>query len=214
MISLAVAEERSVLAEWTRLTLDNHTVELAPSVASLLGQVGASVSGLKAVAVAVGPGSFTGVRIGLGFAKGLALAGAPAPPLVGVSTLDIAVRGLPTSERRAIAVVPVGRGRVVWQRYAAEEQDWRPEGDSVTGDWKELAAEAAAGIRLVGEIDSAGYEILLTSSANIRVATPSQNVRRAAHLAEIGFERLERGQADDAAALAPIYARQPASGSA
>ncbi|NTU83143.1 MAG: tRNA (adenosine(37)-N6)-threonylcarbamoyltransferase complex dimerization subunit type 1 TsaB, partial [Chloroflexales bacterium] len=64
----------------------NHTAQLLPQLDALLRHVGAARGDLRAVAVALGPGSWSGLRVGMSVAKGLALAGGM--PLLGVSTLD------------------------------------------------------------------------------------------------------------------------------
>lgn len=208
-ISLALAAEHTVPAEATWLTRNNHTAELAPAVERMLAEAGLAARDLTAIAVAIGPGSFTGVRIGLAFAKGLALA--QGKPLIGVPTLDVAVRALPATGQ-AIAVIPAGRGRVVWARYEAAANGWQAVTTPVVADWAEVAAQVKSGLCVVGEMDTTGIGALRGAGAII--ATPAQNVRRAAHLAEIAWGRWRRGEADDAATLVPVYAASPASGTA
>ncbi|MFC2038007.1 tRNA (adenosine(37)-N6)-threonylcarbamoyltransferase complex dimerization subunit type 1 TsaB, partial [Chloroflexota bacterium] len=76
-----------ILGEETWYSVNNHTVELMPRLVRLLDQQGVTPDGLTGLAVSLGPGSFTGLRIGLGVVKGLALAGRL--PLVGVPSLDV-----------------------------------------------------------------------------------------------------------------------------
>lgn len=209
-ISLALAAEHTVLAEAMWLTRNNHTVELAPAVERMLAEAGLTARDLTAIAVAIGPGSFTGVRIGLAFAKGLALA--QGKPLIGVPTLDVAVRALPPATGQAIVVIPAGRGRVVWARYEAAAGGWQAVTTAAVADWAEVAAQARSGLCVVGEMDAAGMSALRGAGAIL--ATPAQNVRRAAHLAEIAWGRWRRGGADDAATLVPVYAASPVSGTA
>lgn len=199
MIGLALAEPGVVVAEAAWQSENNHTMELAPAVEKLLN--GHSID---AIAVAIGPGSFTGVRIGLGFAKGLALA--RNVPLIGVRTFEITVYGLPFEEREVIAVVQAGRGRVIWARCSASETGWVAESDGEVATWGEVAG-AASGMFVIGEIDPAGSGIL--QDAGVRFMNA---VRQARHLAEIGWKRWQAGQVDSAASLAPIYAHQPKSG--
>ena len=78
-----------------------------------------SPSDLAAIAVAIGPGSYTGLRIGLAFAKGLALANKTR--LIGISTLDILAAAMPQAEGVLIAIAQAGRSRIWagtyhWQR--------------------------------------------------------------------------------------------------
>jgi len=217
-ISVALAEADGLVAEETWQSDNNHTMELAPAVEKLLAKAGVKAERLTALAVAIGPGSFTGVRIGLGFAKGLALA--CDLKLIGVRTLDITIRALPTTELRAIAVVQAGRSRVIWGRYQVVAGEWQMLDDAIAGSvgtWetvKGLAHESDAVV--VGEVDEVGENLL--SAAGIRIASPEQNVRRAGRLAEIGWERWRasaaRGETLDAALVQPLYALQPTSGTA
>ncbi|MBI3244029.1 MAG: tRNA (adenosine(37)-N6)-threonylcarbamoyltransferase complex dimerization subunit type 1 TsaB [Chloroflexi bacterium] len=201
-ISLALASEGAIVAEATWHTQNNHTVELAPALERMLTAQNVSAKDLTAVAVAIGPGSFTGVRIGLGLAKGLALANNL--PLIGVPTLDVLARALPGEN--LIAAIQAGRRRVIWAKY----ENGRAASPTVLGTWDDVAIHASGGETVVGEIDPDGLEVL--SRHQIKIGSLSQNVRRAACLAEIAWERWHDGATDDAAILAPIYAHQPASG--
>ena len=116
LISLALHDGQTVAAESTWQTDQYHTAELAPQAALLLRRAGVEPSQLQAMAVAIGPGSYTGLRIGLGFAKGLALA--QGVPLVGVPTLDGLMRAQPQRAERALALLL----RLPWfkrQRFVA-----------------------------------------------------------------------------------------------
>jgi len=69
MVGLALYNGVQVLSETVWLSRDFHTVELAPAIASMLTRSEIKTTDLSALAVAIGPGSFTGLRIGLAFAK-------------------------------------------------------------------------------------------------------------------------------------------------
>jgi tRNA threonylcarbamoyladenosine biosynthesis protein TsaB len=209
-VSLALATENTLIGQAAWPSANTHTASLAPGVERLLSDAGARLNDLTALAVAIGPGSFTGVRIGLAFAKGMALA--CSLPLAGVKTLDIVMKGLPPSEAGAIAVIPAGRGRVVWAPYAAREMEWVAAHDGVVGTWEEVAGAARPGARVTGEIDDTGRQVL--ARHQIQVESLQDSDGRARWLAAIGWERWRRGQLDTAATLAPIYAHPPGSGSA
>ncbi len=91
-----------------------HTVELAPAIHDLLRRSDIAPSQLQVIAVALGPGSFTGLRIGLAIAKGMALA--LHIPMVGIPTLDVVAAAQPVRDLPMVAVLQAGRGRlaVVW----------------------------------------------------------------------------------------------------
>ncbi|HJL70396.1 MAG TPA: tRNA (adenosine(37)-N6)-threonylcarbamoyltransferase complex dimerization subunit type 1 TsaB, partial [Anaerolineales bacterium] len=107
--SLALDDGAEILAEYNWRSANNHTVELSPQVEHMLRNAGVRADALEALAVALGPGSFTGLRIGLAFAKGFALA--HALPLLGVPTLDIVAHAQPPLDGVLLAVLSAGGGR-------------------------------------------------------------------------------------------------------
>lgn len=224
LISLALHDGHAVLAETTWQSDNYHTTELAPQTALLLRRARVAAGALRGLAVAIGPGSYTGLRIGLGFAKGLALA--QGLPLVGVPTLDGLMRAQPPHPGPALALLAAGRGRVTAVPYAwhARHHRWEAAGPGRGLSWAELAAELAAGAAgpgqpalppastyVAGELDAAGLEALRPLRGLVVLASPAHIVRRAGFLAEIGWERLRAHSAgDDVARLAPQYGGAPA----
>jgi tRNA threonylcarbamoyladenosine biosynthesis protein TsaB len=204
-ISLALHDGQSVIAESTWRTAGHHTVELAPNTALMLRRAVVEPGKLHGVAIALGPGSYTGLRIGLGFAKGLALA--HDLPLIGVSTFEILMRAQSPREERVMAIVQAGRGRVSAAGYHWTKRGWQPEGEPRLLDWATLADELREPTFLCGEVDAAGLEWL--RKPNVKLASPAQSLRRAGYLAEIGWERLREQRADNPSTLAPIYGGQP-----
>ena len=213
--SVALYGERGVAAEHTWLSQNHHTVEVAPAIAAMLAQQGVTEEeGLRGVAVTRGPGSFTGLRIGMSLAKGLALA--LDLPIIGIPTLDVVAYAAGDPGSPVVAVLEAGRGRlaVATYRYAdglpvaqggvevVRAADWVPAG----GDEPLL---------LTGELAPALVERLLAGpgAERLAISTPAGSLRRAGYLAEMAWERLERGEVDDLDALSPMYAHQPTSGS-
>ena len=93
---------------WT--STEFHSVDLAPGIQQALKLVDLQIKDLKAVAVAIGPGSYTGLRIGLAMAKGLAFSHNLA--FIPVPTLDILAAGQPIQDLPMAAVLQAGRGRL------------------------------------------------------------------------------------------------------
>ena len=87
----------------------HHTQELAPALAELLRRTEVKIDKITALGVALGPGSFTSLRVGLAFAKGLVLA--RHMPVVGIPTLDVVAAAVPLSDRR-LAARPSGLPRI------------------------------------------------------------------------------------------------------
>ena len=204
-------DERGVLAEWSWEAGDFHTRALAPMIQTLLAQVGVSVAEVQALGVALGPGSFTGLRSGLALAKGLAYA--RGIPLVGVPTLDVVAAGVPLDpERHLAATLLAGRGRlaVAWYRPAA------PDEPSTAGGWVRVqgpqvltAEQLAHAIRqptlVAGELRPEDRARLRRRWKKVRLLSPAFCVRRPALLAELAWARWQQGQVDDPADLSPIY---------
>ncbi|RLT46537.1 MAG: tRNA (adenosine(37)-N6)-threonylcarbamoyltransferase complex dimerization subunit type 1 TsaB [Chloroflexi bacterium] len=203
-MSVALTSATEILAEHSWRSANHHTAELAPMAARMLHSSGLTAADLSAVAVAIGPGSYTGLRIGLAFAKGLALA--QALPLIGVPTLDIIAYAQPASHHILLAVVRAGRGRIVVGEYESRAGSWEPTGAPVLTNWADVLENLPDGHWLCGEIDRDARAQL---EGREWVCTPSQALRRAACLAELARMRLNAGQAADAATLEPVYMQAP-----
>jgi tRNA threonylcarbamoyladenosine biosynthesis protein TsaB len=127
---VALYDGVQVLCENTWTSQEAHTTELAPAVADALRKAGCSAADLGAIGVALGPGSFTGLRIGLALAKGLALA--QQIPLIGIPTLDILAAAQPVPDAKALlaVVLRAGRGRLAvgWYEPALSGAESAAEG--------------------------------------------------------------------------------------
>lgn len=202
-LGLALYDGAAVAAELTWTSRARHTVELAPALSGLLKRVGLSMGDLSALAVAVGPGSFTSLRVGLAFVKGLALA--RHLPLIGVPTLDAVAAAVPVQEIPLAAVIQAGRGRIAVGWYHASENGWTAEGQAEATTADQLAEAIHHPTLVVGELSAEERHRLVRKRKNIQLVSPAQSVRRPAVLAELAWDRWQAGHVDDAASLAPIY---------
>lgn len=206
---LALYDGRTLLAETGWHSTNTHTVELAPSVAELLRRTGIQATDLAAVAVAIGPGSYTGLRIGLGFAKGLSLANQTR--LIGVPTLDIVAASQSYSEGQLVAIAEAGRSRVCAGLYQWRgKKGWQSQEQPIIDTWQILLDSLEGPTIFAGEINPAAAKLIRAAGKSFQIANAMNSARRAGYLAEIGWQRLRRGWVDDPATLAPIYLRDPA----
>jgi tRNA threonylcarbamoyladenosine biosynthesis protein TsaB len=166
------------------------------------------VADLTALAVSLGPGSFTGVRIGLAVAKGLAL---PYKlPVIGVSTLEMAAYPLRANNLPVWAVVQAGRGRIIAACYSQVEAEWQLMVEPHLTTFETLVQQINKPALCTGEIDYQAAQILERDShQKAVVVSPATRLRRAGYLAEIAAQRLEAGDQDDPDALVPIYLSSP-----
>lgn len=202
-IGLALYDGIQVLSESIWMCQDYHTVELAPEAARSLDKSGYTVADLEVLAVAIGPGSFTGLRIGLAFAKGLALA--HRLPLMGVGTLDILAASQPLQEVPLAAILQAGRKRLAVGWYQAVDTAWQPVGELEVMSVEELHDRINKPTLVCGELSETEQRLLSRKRKNVILASPAQSVRRPAVLAEIAWARWQAGQVDQAATLEPIY---------
>lgn len=205
LASLALSNEGVIAAEMTWRCRRNHTVELLPSVEKLFGHMGASKDDASAVFVCIGPGLYTGLRVGVTTAK--ALAHALAVPIVGVGRLELDAYPHAAFDGDIVAVHRAGRGELAWAAFRGGP--WREIIPPTLSKPEELAGALSERTLFVGEVD----EVLAGKLGKLAVvASPAASVRRAGALAELAYRRLASGQADEVALLAPVYLRPPAIG--
>jgi tRNA threonylcarbamoyladenosine biosynthesis protein TsaB len=203
---LALYGEGGPLAEAAWRSGRNHTAQLLPQLDTLLRHVGAGRGDLRAVAVALGPGSWSGLRVGMSVAKGLALAGGLA--LIGVGTLDAlayqhARPGLPI-----FPLVRLGRERFATARFAGDGAARQEPDRNVT--LAELCAEVEGRAVFCGDLDApAQAELRRGLGQRASFPGPAAGLRRPAFLAELAWRRLAAGGRDDLVTLEPIYLGEP-----
>jgi tRNA threonylcarbamoyladenosine biosynthesis protein TsaB len=214
VMSLALHDGDSLLAEQSWHSHNRHTVELTPAVEKLLATCDAAIADLTALAVSTGPGSYTGLRIGVALAKGIAAA--RSLPLVGVTTLDTLAAGQPyfQSGSGLVAVVQAGRGRIIIKTYRWRKGRWSSHADPRLMDWDTLLSSIDGPAYITGEVDERGRAVIADARAReipVNIAPPAHRLRRAGFLAETAWERLREAGEDrsayEAARLAPVYVK-------
>ena len=194
--------ERLSLRSWPAER--SHTTTLLGEIHHLLDRFGVSPRDLGAIAIATGPGAFTGLRVGFGVAKGFHLA--TGVPLVGVSTLEATALPWAVCGAPIIAAVAAGRGRLVWAHFQPVADGVRESRPPRNGAALELAAELSAGddVIVCGDLDD-GQVNLIGTIAGLSVPPRALRGRQPAAIAEIGWRRWGAGGIEDAAALEPVY---------
>ena len=203
VMGLAIYDGSRLLCEASWACGDHHTVELAPAIAEALKRCGLQVSALQALGVAIGPGSFTGVRIGLALAKGMALA--QHIPLVGIPTLDVLVAAQPVQDIPLAAVLQAGRGRLAVGWYRAVAGSWKMQGNLEVLTALTLAERIQQPTRVCGELTAEERQIIRQNRKLVVLSPPAQALRRAGFLAELAWRRWQAGKVDDPVSLSPIY---------
>src|SRR5512138_1159548 len=125
-MGLAIYDGSQVVSEYAWRSSQRHTVELAPAISELLKRCGSTMDDVTALGVALGPGSFTSLRVGLSLVKGLALS--RHLPLVGIPTLDILAAAQPLSRLPLGVAIQAGRGRLAVGWYKRSKNGWQAKG--------------------------------------------------------------------------------------
>jgi tRNA threonylcarbamoyladenosine biosynthesis protein TsaB len=221
-----------VLAESTWQSGRRHSAELLPAIDELLARARIEKQGLSAIAVAAGPGSYSGLRVGVSTAMAMALA--LDIQVAQVPTLDViawaqagslhsqgAVRGDATITpsaadgwggvaRRSIrAAIDVGRGRYATARFRATDRQLEHETRIESVGLGELFELASAERSLLAvDLDPDCRETVEHQyGARVELAGPAASVRRAGFLAEIAAGKIKRGELVGDLAVEPIYLR-------
>ena len=207
MASVALSREGALEAELTWRCPRNHSRELLPAVEYLLQRSGVDKGELTAVFVCIGPGSYTGLRVGIASAKGLAFA--LRLPIVGVGRLEADAYQHADFTGPICAVHRAGRGELAWAVYRSASSGWQQVLAPRLTTPEELLASARRPTLFCGEIDDElAPRLRDTLGAKARFTSAATSLRRAATIAELAWHRLAAGKANDAASLRPIYLRE------
>jgi len=177
---------------------------LLPAIADLLAEAGVALAGVDAFAISIGPGSFTGLRVGLATLKGLAFGSGR--PAVAVPTLAALAQDAPPGEGAVVAALDARRGEVYAAAFDPKSGSalaWLPEG--VYGA-AALAAALPLPCRVVGEGAAIAADALRARGAG--VSLHPECAPRAEAVGRFGQLLLARGEGEDPASLVPRYLRR------
>jgi len=206
--SVCLATEQGVVASATLGRGRAHAEFVAPALQFCLRHARVDIAAVSGVAVSLGPGLFTGMRVGIATAQ--ALAHARQLPVVGVSTLDLLALRVRHARRLIASVVDARRGELFWGFYRAVPGGVQRTGDVRVGRAATLAAEVEA---LRTEVLAVGDGALVAraelESVGVEVGSPSLAHPSAEALAELALPRFLREETQRAEDLRPVYVRRP-----
>lgn len=204
----ALLEGERVLAERTWAAQSNHTVQLLPVTQELFRSLGRTPADLAAVGVALGPGGFTGLRVGIATAK--ALAWSLGIPCLGIGSLD-ALAATASWAPRVLAVLDAGRGEWYWAGYAKERGRRRQVSPPQIAKPDAVLGTLTRSTFLVGDTTPEQRELIATRFGRLlEHGDPRLPAARPAALGLLAAERLAAGELDEPATLQPLYIRRPA----
>ncbi len=186
-----------------------HAENLTPAIEFICKQAGMSLSEIRTVAVDVGPGLFTGLRVGLATAKAIAFA--LRVPMVGVSSLDLLAFPVRFSPRLITAAIDARRAEIYYSFYRQVPGGVQRLSDPVVGSPEDLASELlAAGeeVLLVGD-GAHRYREAFEGLAKVEVVDRANSTPSAASLVQLAHAKALREEFEQPDAIEPIYLRRP-----
>lgn len=208
--SVALINEREILAEYLINSTNNHGERLLKGIDLILEETEKTVQECGAIGVSIGPGSFTGVRIGVSTAKTLAYL--LQKPIIGLSSLEVLANNLPLASSFICPMLDAKKNEVYTALY-----QW------LDGELKPLIPEGVISpLDMLGQVKGYSPIVFLGNGANAysgiiqkeygeeaAFALSCHNVPRASVVAALALKRLIKNQCDSAKDLVPRYLRLP-----
>lgn len=206
---VAIAKENQLLAEITLQTKLTHSEVLMPHIKQAMEMADLERTDIKAVAVSIGPGSFTGLRIGLATAKSMAYA--LKVPLLGISTLAALACHYPVPGIYVAPMLDAQKGNVYISLYTWENGVLMEVDSPCVKNAKEVfhaGHDLDKPVVFVGEAAVKYQADIEENTKNFILAKPHLIMPRAANVAMLALQRLKTGEADDVMTLEPLYIRR------
>ncbi|MCP4726014.1 MAG: tRNA (adenosine(37)-N6)-threonylcarbamoyltransferase complex dimerization subunit type 1 TsaB [bacterium] len=182
---------------------DSRKNSFTESVFRLIGDVlkrsGVDKKDIDGIAVCTGPGSFTGVRVGLSTAKGLAYS--MEVPLIGISTFEVLAHQVPQEYYPLCCVVPYKKDKISYSIFTGNDMKSRPDiREGVWDDLIDLRTGFCSVSALVDESRTSLLKNLVDDESRIFANAPTGSAA-----AEVGLKKLKAGIIDDLADIEPVY---------
>ena len=206
--SIGIIDDESVVAEYSLNVVETHSSRLMPAIDEVLRRASLKIHDIEAFAVAIGPGSFTGLRIGLGTVKGFCYA--LKKPIVGVVTLDALAYNVKFVDKLICPILDARRGEVyaaLYRGFAGGRLERQT--DYLCTKIEPLLETIAEPTVFLGDgLNSYKDNIAETLQDKAIFTTPFFGLCRGAAVALLGYERLKAGESDDYFSITPFYIRK------
>lgn len=205
--SVAIVTEDRLVAEYTLNTETTHAERLMAAIDHLLQAAALSIQAIDGIAVSIGPGSFTGLRIGVTTAKSLAYS--IGKPVVGIPTLDALAAQYLFTELLLCPILDARKREVYTAFYRNTGADVARLSEYAVLTPERLRPEITEPVLFLGD-GVCPYRQYLTTALEEKAffADAAHLLPRGSLIAKLGGDRLRAGQADDCLALTPLYLRK------
>ncbi|MQF83096.1 tRNA (adenosine(37)-N6)-threonylcarbamoyltransferase complex dimerization subunit type 1 TsaB [SAR202 cluster bacterium AD-802-E10_MRT_200m] len=206
--SVCLSEKGQAIWEINWHSSQNHTIELTPAIASLFQKADVAPKQLNSIFLALGPGGFSALRVGMSVAKGMAEA--LNIPILGIGTLEIEAMPFSSSGLPIVSVVEMGKSDIAWGVYEGSKKGLTClRGEEVSAPEKVIAT-APKGSLICGE----GAKRLLpfacsSNGKNSTIFHSEGQTRHASCLAQLGYIRFSDFPIDNTIPMEPLYLKTP-----
>lgn len=212
--AIGLIDNSGLLGEINIRLSHRHSERLLPNIDFLLKETGHHINELDGLAVTIGPGSFTGLRIGLSTVK--AFAQVLDIPVIGLSSLDVLAYNIFNKNGWLVPVIDARRNRVYtslykgWKKDIIDAKGWPDQALNVDDLIVRLQnLDDNNKIYMVGNGINAYHDILIKSGLDIHFAPDFTNIQRGGTVAELGKNYLVKGLQDDIYNILPNYLKKP-----
>ena len=207
-LGVVLMDETEVAGQFHWRTRQNHSAELVPAILHLLAKANLELHDLKGFVVSLGPGGFSGLRVGMTTAKGFAVS--TGAPLAAVDTLDASALPLAGLGPPVCSLLPVGRGEVAAAVYRMNGGEVEKEIEDHVTTVEAIASSVSEPTIFCGPMTQE-IEGELSNRLGSRALIPQAVSRasRAVWMGEIGIRKIAKGETDDPVTLQPLYLRRP-----
>jgi tRNA threonylcarbamoyladenosine biosynthesis protein TsaB len=207
--SVAITADGVVIAEDSFEHGLRHAAEMIPRIDRLARDRGLTPADLREIYVSVGPGSFTGLRIGITAAKTISFA--TGALIAAVPTVEVLAANAPAEARNVIVLLDAKRGQIFTARLAraSAAEEWQMIEPAHLDSLAAILSRSPRPVHLIGEGIAYHQQDIPANDAGVIVTDPEIWRARAAATAKIGWRLLRDGHATDAHRLTPLYIRKP-----
>lgn len=206
--SLALFKNGKISASKSWCCEQNHTVEILPALEEMLCGLSASIKDIDSISVAIGPGSFNGVRVGLSTARGLALG--LGIPVASINTLKASAFAHKEQALQICPILNAGRGDVAWGLYKFADGQPHAIIENQASKTRELAKHVKEETLFCGEyLPEVRDEIADILGKKAIFCEDEGRLNRAVSIGLLGMQKIENKNHTDISSLQPIYLRKP-----
>lgn len=208
--SIGLVDQERMVAEMTLHTRKTHSERLLPMIQQLLADAELTPQALQGIAVSIGPGSFTGLRIGITTAKSMAFA--LKVPVIGIPTLDALAAQFPYSRHLICPIIDAQKGNVYTALYRVDEGYPQRINEYRVISLDDLVEQLYASgqpVIITGEISEFPTQMQkVADQPQLHLAPALHCMPRGSVIAALGLRELLAGAGEDPATLTPFYIRR------